>query len=318
MELKEVQYILAIAECGSLSKAAQHLYVAQSSLSQFLKNYEAQSGYTLFIRTPQGLKPTCEGALYIHTARQIMRMQNNLNNQLMELSGLQRGKVCFSLSSFRSPYLLPLVLPAFRRKYPNIEVAITEAHMARQERLLAEGRADVAFLSLPLENQEIPYLKVIEEEIFLAAPDGHPITAQARRNPATGRMWIDYPTMNGQDFLLYSINHRLSTFSDQIFTEHHIAPKIIQTHDSFETLIRLAEVGMGLTFIPKTYIDNRHSLSYFSIGETGQFRTLVLGYPPVGYLSKATRAFSNMVIDMLQEQHRALDAKLKEGSHIGH
>lgn len=101
MELKEVQYILAIAECGSLSKAAQHLYVAQSSLSQFLKNYEAQSGYTLFIRTPQGLKPTCEGALYIHTARQIMRMQNNLNNQLMELSGLQRGKVCFSLSSFR-------------------------------------------------------------------------------------------------------------------------------------------------------------------------------------------------------------------------
>ena len=115
MELKEVQYILAIAECGSLSKAAQHLYMAQSSLSQFLKNYEAQSGYTLFIRTPQGLKPTCEGALYIHTARQIMRMQNNLNNQLMELSGLQRGKVCFSLSSFRSPYLLPLVLPAFRR-----------------------------------------------------------------------------------------------------------------------------------------------------------------------------------------------------------
>ena len=131
-------------------------------------------------------------------------------------------------------------------------------------------------------------------------------------------MWIDYPTMNGQDFLLYSINHRLSTFSDRIFTEYHIAPKIIQTHDSFETLIRLTEVGMGLTFIPETYIDNRHSLSYFSIGETGQFRTLVLGYPPVGYLSKATRAFSNMVIDMLQEQHRALDAKLKEGSHIGH
>ncbi len=317
MELKEVQYILAIAECGSLSKAAQHLYVAQSSLSQFLKNYEAQSGYTLFIRTPQGLKPTREGALYIHTARQILRMQHNLNNQLMELSGLQRGKVSFSLSSFRSPYLLPLVLPAFRRKYPNIEVAITEAHMARQERLLAEGRVDVAFLSLPLENVDVPYLKVIEEEIFLAAPDGHPITKHARRNPKSGRMWIDYPTMNGQDFLLYSINHRLSTFSDHIFLEHAITPKVTQTHDSFETLIRLAEVGMGLTFIPETYIDSRHSLSYFSIGETGEFRTLVLGYPPAGYLSKATQAFSDIVIDTLREQHEALETKLKEGAHIG-
>ena len=317
MELKEIQYILAIAECGSLSKAAQKLFVAQSSLSQFLKNYETQCGYTLFIRTPQGLKPTREGDLYIHTAQQITRLQRNLNNQLMELSSLQRGKVSFSLSSFRSPYLLPRVLPAFRRKYPNIEVSITEAHMAKQERLLAEGHVDVAFLSLPLANRDIPYLKVMEEEIFLAAPADHPILQAAHRDPGGGHAWIDFELMNDQEFLLYSINHRLSMFSDQIFADHHITPKITQTHDSFETLIRLTEAGMGLTFIPETYIDPRNRLCYFSIGETGQFRTLVLGYPPAGYLSKAAQAFSDVVIEILQAQHESLRAKLKEGPQIG-
>lgn len=311
MELKEIQYLLGIAEYGSLSKAARHLFIAQSSLSQFLKNYEAQCGCTLFLRTPQGLKPTREGELYIHTARQISRLQRNLNNHLMELSQLNRGKVIFSLSSFRSPFLLPLVIPAFRRKYPNIEVSITEAHMRVQERLLTEGHVDVAFLSLPLENTDIPYLKIMEEEILLAAPTGHPILEKARQNQETGRMWVDYPSMDGQEFLLYSINHRLSDFSDKIFETYGIKPRVSQTHDNFETLVRLAEAGMGLTFIPETYVDPRQELSYLSIGPSGQYRTLVLGYPPSGYLSKATQAFSDLVAENLREQHENLLLRLK-------
>ena len=157
----------------------------------------------------------------------------------------------------------------------------------------------------------------MEEKIFLAAPADHPILQAAHRDPGGGHAWIDFELMNDQEFLLYSINHRLSMFSDQIFASHHITPKITQTHDSFETLIRLTEAGMGLTFIPETYIDPRNRLCYFSIGETGQFRTLVLGYPPAGYLSKAAQAFSDVVIEILQAQHESLRAKLKEGPQIG-
>jgi len=65
MELKEIQYMLAIAECKSISKASEQLYIAQSSLSQFLKNYEAHCGYTFFTRTNRGLIPTKEGELYM-------------------------------------------------------------------------------------------------------------------------------------------------------------------------------------------------------------------------------------------------------------
>lgn len=314
MELKEITYILTIAECGSISKAAQKLYVAQSSLSQFLKNYETQCGYPLFLRTPRGLMPTKEGELYIHTARQITRLQRNLNNQLLELSSLSRGKVIFSLSSFRSPYLLPLVIPAFREKYPNIEVSITESHMRKQESLLLDGRVDVAFLSLPLNNTDIPYLEIMQEEIFLAAPGSHPIVQSAHHDKETGRTWIEYEAMNHQDFLLYSINHRLSDFSDQLFQRYKISPSIVQTHENFETLIRLAEAGMGLTFIPETYIDSRHNLVYLSLGETGQYRTLVLGYPPMGYLAKSTQAFSQVVVETLKQQHEDLVKRLKEST----
>lgn len=313
MELKEIQYILGIAEWGSISKAAQHLYIAQSSLSQFLKNYEAQCGYTLFFRTPQGLKPTHEGDLYIHTARQISRLQRNLNNHLLELSQLKRGKVIFSLSSFRSPFLLPLVIPTFRLRYPNIEVSIVEAHMGKQERLLAEGRADLAFLSLPLENQDIPCLEIMEEEILLAAPCSHPILKEAKKNQDTGRLWVEFSSLNDREFLLYSINHRLSDFSDRMFETYGIRPRVSQTHDNFETLIRLAEAGMGLTFIPETYIDPRRELVYLSLGPAGQFRTLVLGFPPSGYLSKAAQAFSDLVVEKLRGQHEGLMLRFKKG-----
>lgn len=312
MELKEIQYILAIAECGSISKAAQKLYIGQPSLSQFLKNYEVQCGYPLFIRTPRGLVPTKEGDLYIQTAKQITRLQRNLNNQLMELSNLKLGKVVFALSSFRSPYLLPLVIPAFRERYPNIEISITEAHMRKQEQLLADGRVDVGFLSLPLKNKDIPYLEIIQEEIFLAVPRNHPLLKQAHPYAGSRHMWIDIRSLDNQDFLLYSINHRLSDFSDSIFDAWNLTPKVVQIHDSFETLIRLAEVGMGVTFIPEFYIDSRQDLVYLSLGQEGQFRTLVLGYPTVGYLAKATQAFAGVVAEKLREQHEMLVEWLKE------
>lgn len=312
MELREIQYILAIAECGSISKAAQKLYIGQPSLSQFLKNYEIQCGYPLFIRTPRGLVPTKEGDLYIRTAKQITRLQRNLNNQLMELSNLKLGKVVFSLSPFRSPYLLPLVIPAFRQRYPNIEISITEAHMRKQEQLLAEGRVDVGFLSLPLKNKDIPYLEIMQEEIFLAVPNGHPLLAKAHPYEGSRHRWVDFEDLDHRDFLLYSINHRLSDFSDHIFNTYRLTPKVIQIHESFETLIRLAEAGMGLTFIPETYIDARQDLTYLSLGKEGQYRTLVLGYPTAGYLAKATQAFAELVAEKLKERHGELVLWLKE------
>lgn len=111
--------------------------------------------------------------------------------------------------------------------------------------------------------------------------------------------------LSGQNFLMYSINHRLRSFAETLFRDHQLNPRIIQSHNSFETLIRLAEAGMGVTFLPETYLEPRKGLRHFSLGRQGMFRQLVLGYVPSGYVSKAAAAFSDIVVEELRRQKEA-------------
>ncbi|PNV63737.1 LysR family transcriptional regulator [Clostridium sp. chh4-2] len=305
MELRELNYILTLAKHGKVSAAASELYMAQSSLSQFLKNHEEKLGFSIFIRTNRGLIPTEEGKLYIETVKQILNLQRNFYSQLSDLENLKRGNVNFALSPFRAPYLLPKVIPAFTRLYPNIKLTIHESGMKEQEELLSQSLIDLGFVTIPMTNPSLPYRHAIEEEILLAVPKDFPLCKKAHPAGSTGRPWIEIKDISHQKLLLYSVNHKLRVFVESLFQEYHLEPDIVQTHNSFETLIRLANVGMGITFLPECYLEPLDGLRHFSLGEQGRYRSLALGYPASGYVSKATNAFSEIVIQELKKQQEA-------------
>lgn len=305
MEFKDLLYILTIAKYGKVSTAASELFIAQSSLSQFLKNYENSLGFPLFMRTNRGLFLTAEGKLFVESGKQILAIRRGFFNKISDLQNLKIGSVNFSISPFRAPYLLPHVIPAFTNTYPDIQLTIHEGGMKEQEEMLAQCQIDVGFLTLPMDNEQLPYRSVTDEEILLAVPTDHPLCAKAHKPGPTGRAWLAVEDLSGQNFLMYSVHHRLRSFAETLFREHRLNPCIIQSHNSFETLIRLAEVGMGVTFLPETYLEPRNGLRHFSLGCQGMFRQLVLGYVPNGYISKAAVAFSDIVVEELRRQKEA-------------
>lgn len=302
MEFRELNYILKIAECGKVSAAAAELFIAQSSLSQFLKLYEEKLGFALFIRTNRGLTPTEEGKLYIQTAERILGLRREFFSKISDLHSLNGGSVLFSVSPFRAPYLLPQVIPAFTKAYPAIQLNVREGSMKTQEEWLAKNMVDVGFITIPMDNPALGCRPVLQEEILLAVPRNNPLCARAKQPRRTGRPWLEVKDLNGQDFLLYSVNHRLRVFAEQLFTDEGIEPRVIQSHNSFETLIRLADSGMGVTFLPETYLEAKENLFHFSIGENGCYRTLALGYPASGYISDATKKFSEFISNCLKRQ----------------
>ena len=289
MEFKDLLYILTIAKYGKVSTAASELFIAQSSLSQFLKNYENSLGFPLFVES----------------GKQILAMRRDFFNKISDLQNLKIGSVNFSISPFRAPYLLPRVIPVFTKAYPDIRLTIHEGSMKEQEEMLAQCEIDMGFLTLPMDNEQLPYRPATNEEILLAVPAGHPLCAKAHEPGPTGRAWLAVEDLSGQNFLMYSINHRLRSFAETLFRDHQLNPRIIQSHNSFETLIRLAEAGMGVTFLPETYLEPREGLRHFSLGRQGMSRQLVLGYVPSGYVSKAAAAFSDIVVEELRRQKEA-------------
>lgn len=303
VKLRDLNYIDTIAKCGSISSAAKELYMAQSSLSQFLKNFESRFGEPLFIRTNQGLKTTYAGELYIDMIHKIYMLQRDMQQRLYDASHLSEGRVVFTISPYRAPYLLPETLPRFKEQYPGINVEIIEASMRDQEDLILGGKADLGFLSPPIVHGDIMLEPIIEEEILLAGHEWFHLKDKAHNGGiAGGRMWIDIRDIASEPYLLYSVDHRLRRFTETLFDTYKCAPVFTQCHNSFETIIRLAELGMGLTFLPETYIAKNSKLEYYHIGSNGERRTLALCFPPHGYISKATRVFADLVIETVKNQ----------------
>ena len=146
MEMKELAYFIAIAEERSISKAAERLFMAQSSLSQFLRILENNVGSKLFVRTSRGVRLTQEGELMLQYAYKTLSEYRSVQNEIKDMKQLKSGRVIMGISSFRGSYLLPPVLNAFRLEHPDVKVEIVEQNSMALEQMILAGEIDIALL----------------------------------------------------------------------------------------------------------------------------------------------------------------------------
>ena len=152
MDLKDFEYLIALAEEGSVSKAADRLFMAQSTLSQFLQQYESELGAKLFLRTSRGICPTRNGAVFIEHLRRIRGEYRQARSELYDSEGMKGGRVVLGISSFRGQQTLPKILLRFAELYPEVRVQVEEQNSKKLEDLLLDGKVDVAVIALPAEK----------------------------------------------------------------------------------------------------------------------------------------------------------------------
>lgn len=302
MDIKNINYLFVIEELESISAASKRLYISQPTLSQFLKKYEDDLGSPIFIRTKQGLKLTGEGRIFLDTARNILQLERDMRNRLSDMTGTLKGSIAFAVSAQRAPFLLPHVLPEFRRRYPQVTVNVVEKRTKDLEYELQKGGIDLGILIAPLAGSSLDWEIFMDEEIVIAVPRGMVLSAQIHRLP--GRLpWIDPGELADHTFLLCDINNRLYDFANELFTRCQFRPASSLTFRNLTLIARLASAGMGITFLPETFADPSYQLDYYSIGREGCFRHLALGYPFYHYRSNGVREFSLLLKEtMLAEQ----------------
>ena len=170
MDLKEFEYVLAINEDKSFSKAAKRLFISQPSLSQYINRLENQLGVTLFDRNTIPLTLTYEGELYIEAMQNIVEIFNGMQKSFDDISELKKGRINIGLTPSKANNPLPAILPVFKEHYPDIELILTEATSLELENLLVKGAVDVCMMNLPIKSKGIEYEPIMTENIFLAAP----------------------------------------------------------------------------------------------------------------------------------------------------
>ena len=147
MTIIQLEYLLAVANCGSFSLAAEHCFVTQPSLSMQVKALEEELGVVLLDRSKKPVIPTEAGDVVLERARETLRAYNNIRESVAELKGETSGKLRLGVIPTIAPYLLHKFIPAFVRDYPKVELEISEMITSDIVEALKRDRIDAALVA---------------------------------------------------------------------------------------------------------------------------------------------------------------------------
>lgn len=167
MNLNNANYILTILQEGSFSAAAQKLYISQPALSQTVKKVEKSLGTQIFTRIGNRLKLTYAGERYVQTARQILALENNLQNEINEINKENCGLLRFGIPIQMSYIVIPDILREFQKKYPKVVLHIEEKGSSALIQMVADGELDIALARHSGRQNSMVFQFVQEERIVL-------------------------------------------------------------------------------------------------------------------------------------------------------
>lgn len=301
MEFRELNYLITIAEERSISKAAEKLFMAQSSLSQSLQSMEAELGGKLFIRTSTGVRPTQAGEIMLERARKMLVDYRQVRDIIQDMEELKAGRVEFGISTFRGSYLLPEALRSFKRLYPQIHVEITEANSMALEQLLIEGRLDLGLVVLPLTKLKSDVRLLMKDELVIAAEEGHPVLECARETVRNGRpiLYVELEDTMQFDYILSDYDTIMGAMARREFVRRGLVPRVVNGNLTAPFAAAMARAGLGLSFTYASCREPSKGMRYLSIGREGVYLDLALTSPPGHYRSKAALALERQLIRVL-------------------
>lgn len=309
MDMKELNYIVTIADAGSISAAAEKLFMAQSSLSQALSLYESELGTPIFVRTSRGVRPTPSGSVFISHARQILNHYRLAQSEVWDIEGLNGGRVEFGISSFRGTYLLPPALKQFHASYPQIQVEITELDSWDLEDRILKGLLDIALIAAPSEKIRHSCDFLMKDEIVLAASVNHPVMAFAHPcGQHSGEYWIDLKDTKDFTYILGSPGTVLGKMLRRELLKAGVEPAAASSQVSTPMAAAMARAGLGLAATYRSCIPAHESAQYLKIGRKGVFLDLALIYPSGGYRSKAAAALG----EVLRQTYLGLERETRQ------
>lgn len=245
IKLKDLRYLVAVADTRHFGRAAEQCFVSQPTLSAQLKKLEDYLGVQLVERQPKRVVLTEAGEQIVQRARRILEA----SEEVVTLANAHRdplaGRLRIALLPTVGPYLLPRVMPAIRKSLPRLEMLLYEYQTAAMLEKLHAAEVDMGILALPVDLDGFEMRELYEEPFQLAVPENHRL---ARR--ATVRV----DDLHNETLLLLEDGHCLRDQALEVCSRAGVNEKQDFRATSLETLRQMVATGAGVTLLPELAI----------------------------------------------------------------
>ncbi len=284
IELRQLKYFLAVSKELHFTKAAEKLNISQPSLSQQIRALEHELGMPLFDRIGKKISLTEAGKILLLHTKTIFREIEQARSAIQDLNGLQHGSLTIGSLLTVVNYLLPPAILNFNKLYPNIELSVLGLRTGDIREKLLQNELDIGITFLPVQDKEIVSIPLYKSELTLVVPTGHTLTERSHISIVELQ---DYP------LILLPKNFFLTELITSHCQQFDFTPKPILEISTMESLVQMVSKGMGITVLPKPYIDFLQNTNIQALKIKDPTPTIDIGliYRKDKYMCAATRAF---------------------------
>ena len=243
--LTQLEYIVAVDTFRHFGRAAEHCFITQPTLSMQIKKLEEDLEVVLFDRSKQPLIPTDVGVRIVEQARIVLSESEKISNLVKEHKNLISGELKIGIIPTLAPYLLPLFIGNYKRKYPNILITVEELTTENIIDHLNRDLLDVGILVTPLKEERISEKPIFYEEMMLYVHDDHPLhnkTEVSVNDISVPEVWL---LRDGHCFRNQVVNLCMAKGRNQEQLPFHFEA------GSLETLMNIIDKEGGITLIPE-------------------------------------------------------------------
>lgn len=242
LKLKDLRYLVAVADQRHFGRAAAQCFVSQPTLSSQLKKLEQDLGVQLIERAPNNVSLTAAGEEIVARARRILEATDEVVTLARSQHDPLSGRLRVALLPTIGPYLLPRVAPAVRKALPRLELHLYEYQTAPMLQKLHGGQLDVGILALPVDTAGLEARELYREAFSVALPEHHPLAA---------RQSVRVADLKGEKLLLLEEGHCLRDQALEVCSRAGVHEQQDFRATSLETLRQMVASGAGITLLPE-------------------------------------------------------------------
>ena len=246
MNLKDLKYLVALADTGHFGKAAERTFVSQPTLSAQLKKLEEYLGVKLVERQPKNVQLTDVGKQVVVRARRMLSEGDEIIALARNNTDPFAGKLKMALIPTIGPYLLPRVMPKLRKALPHLSLMLYEYQTEALLKRLRDGEIDLGIMALPAVQDGIESRELYQEDFTVALPSNHPLGAKST---------IKVQDLKGHTLLLLEDGHCLRDQALEVCSRVDVHEAEDFRATSLETLRQMVVAGLGITLLPELAVE---------------------------------------------------------------
>ena len=246
--MKQLQYLVALADTQHFGRAAQRCYITQSTLSAGIRDLESVLGIAVAERSNRHVLITRVGLQLAERARALLRDAEEVMEMARAGRSPMTGEMRLGVIPTIGPFLLPRVLPVLRDRFPDLTIYLREEQTAPLLARLEEGELDIALIALPYETEDLSIDLILKDEFLFACHRTHALACADE---------VSLEALAGEQLMLLAEGHCLRGHTLDACGVGDTKARAQFEASSLHTLVQMVAAGIGVTLIPRLAIDAR-------------------------------------------------------------